>query len=580
MNNLSNRAFAWLMGGLITAIVALALLIQHEKDIASWPGWTWILWGSAVLAILVIGHFAFHHFQVRRFERLRLLAEVGVVETEQWRSEEEFNHQREIELKQLAIEEQKILLEREKLQAEMELNRWRVLIPSGHTVVFPGEDYHAVNASHPAPQIARTGKSDIVDADPGKQVQIPVAYDLVDVFKHMEIAKGHIFLGKTEEGSLTVDAHKQLCHGVFNAVTGRGKTIIERGIEMQLLKAGHEVVHADLKFTLIDEKGLDYRPMAKALLDQGTITIKEQDLQHLLMIPEQIRDMIEWAALTEVPRRLALYHAGIHNYRTLYIFLEEFLYLVKLYPEIAEWVECLIIVGRSLGIKLFTVAQNFLARDTKLSGAMRENFETAYYLGGDDHSGAVILDVSKKELMQFLNVNNILLGQGIAMLRNNTVAPQARLIRTGWASNEAIYYLLGRADNFVLPGTPSGLYGTPGMERGQTHVWQSPGQAPVVVGSSSNEKNTGPLAALPKDETNGLVEMPEMSADGMPEFSEEDYILDDLQIKLFSTYYQDCGNIAESLSRIKNDKGQGLGRRYFKHASWIVKSKGLRKEQS
>lgn len=574
MNNLSNRAFAWLMGGLVTAIVVLAMLIQHAKDIAA--GWLWVervVIGLIVLAGLWLLYLVYHHFQVRRLERMRMLAEVGVVETEQWRSEEEFNHQKEIELRTLAIEEQRILLEREKLRAEIELNRWRVLVPAGHTVVFPAEDYHAI-ASHAPARIAAPGKGDIIDSEPGK-IQVPGAYDLVDIFRTMDIAKDYIFLAKTEDGAVTVDASKQLCHGVFNAVTGRGKTIIERGIEMQLLKAGHEVIHADLKFTLIDEKGLDYRPMAKALLDQGSIS--GCDLPHLLMAPEQIRSMIEWAVLTEVPRRLELYHAGSHTYKTLYIFLEEFLYLVKLYPEIAEWVECLIIVGRSLGIKLFTVAQNFLARDTKLSGAMRENFETAFYLGGDDHSGAVILDMGKRELMQFLSVNNIVLGQGLTMMRNNTVAPQARLVRTGMASNDALYYLLGRADNFKLPGTLSGLYGGIELQRGETQSRQSQGQTTMVMESSSHEKNTGPLPALPKESINGLAEAAETSANEVPEFGADDYILDDLQIKLFSTYYQDCGNIADSLTRIKNDKGQGLGRRYFKHASWIVKQKNLRR---
>ena len=575
MNNLSNRAFGWLMGGLITAIVVLAMLIQHVQDIAA--GWVWVervVIGLFILASLWLGYIIYHHFQVRRYTRMRMSAEVSVIETEQWQTEQEFTHRQMIELKQMAIEEQRLMLEREKLHAEMELNRWRVLIPAGHTVVFPEEDYHSI-ASHSVPRIAGPSKGDTVDSEPRK-IQVPGAYDLVDIFKHVDIAKDHIFLAKTEDGDLTVNAHSDLCHGVFNAATGQGKTVIERGIEMQLLKAGHEVIHADIKFTLIDEKGLDYRPMAKALLSQGNITGIE--LPHLLMAPDQIKIMIEWAALTEVPRRLELYHAGIHNYQTLYIFLEEFLYLVKLYPEIAEWVETLIIVGRSLGIKLFTVAQNFLARDTKLSGAMRENFQTAYYIGGDDHSGAVILDMGKRELMQFLTANNVVLGQGLAMMRNNTVAPHARLVRTGWASNEAIYYLLGRADNFKLPGTPSALYGTPGIVQSDTQSWHSQGQNVSVLGVSSSEKNTGPLAALPKNSTNGLVETPETCPDGMPEFSEEDYILDDLQIKLFSTYYQDCGNIAESLARIKNDKGQGLGRRYFKHASVIVKQKNLRRQ--
>jgi hypothetical protein len=184
--------------------------------------------------------------------------------------------------------------------------------------------------------------------------------------------------------------------------------------------------------------------------------------------------------------------------------------------------------------------------------------------------------MGKRELMQFLSTNNILLGKGLAMMRNNTVAPQARLVRTGWASNDALYYLLGRADNFKLPGTPSGLYGTPAIERSAAQSWQSQGPNVTVLDASSNERTTGPLPAMPKSEINGLVDMSETNADGVPEFGPEDYILDELQIKLFCTYYEDCGNISESLARIKNEKGQGLGRRYFKHASWIVRSKGLK----
>ena len=564
VNNLSNRAYAWLMGGLVTSIISLSLLIQHAKDIASALFWIgWLVLALAVFALLWLGYLAYHHFQVRRLTRKRMKQEVKLIETEKWEREQT-----------LLLEQKRLDLEMEKLRAEMELNRWRVLVPQGHTVVFPAEDYHSI-ASHAPAQIARTGKGDVVEADVRRPLQIPEAYDLIDVFRKMDIAKDHVFLCKTEEGDLTVNANKQLCHGVFNAITGRGKTVVERGIEMQLLKAGHEVIHADIKFTLIDEEGLDYRPIAKALLDQGPIA--GIGLPHLLMEAEQIKDMVEWAALTEVPRRLELYHAGIHSYKTLYIFLEEFLYLVRLYPEIAEWVETLIIVGRSLGIKIFTVAQNFLAKDTKLSGAMRENFETAYYLGGDDHSGAVILDMGKKELMQFLNTNNILLGKGLAMMRNNTVAPQARLVRTGWASNDALYYLLGRADNFKLPGTPSALYGGAELKRSEAQSWQSHTQTTLVMEPSSEERHTGPLPALPKNGVDGLVEQPEMTADGVPVFGPEDYVLDELQIKLFCTYYQDCGNIAESLSRIKNDKGQGLGRRYFKHASWIVKSRGLKR---
>lgn len=95
--------------------------------------------------------------------------------------------------------------------------------------------------------------------------------------------------------------------------------------------------------------------------------------------------------------------------------------------------------------------------------------------------------------------------------------------------------------------------------------------------ASSNILSITDIMAMPEEDTSELVEPVQEGSDTMPQLGTDDYVLSDLQIDLFTAYYRDCGNIAESLSRIKNEKGQGLGRRYFKHASWIVKSKGLKK---
>jgi hypothetical protein len=97
------------------------------------------------------------------------------------------------------------------------------------------------------------------------------------------------------------------------------------------------------------------------------------------------------------------------------------------------------------------------------------------------------------------------------------------------------------------------------------------------VDASSNALSLSEISGLPEDGINEVGEKLHGDADEMPDLGPDDYILSDLQIKLFCTYYEDCGNISESLARIKNDKGQGLGRRYFKHASLIVKQKNLRR---
>lgn len=408
---------------------------------------------------------------------------------------------------------------------------------------------------------------------------LPPPYDLLNIFRHSEVALDNIFLGMSETGEpLYVDGAKALCHGVFNAVTGRGKTIIERGIEAQLLAVNAEVFHLDLKFSLIDENGLDYRPIAQRLMDYEMVMIGEQHVPHLITDMNMIYAMIQWLALREIPRRLEMYRNGNHSYSVLYVFLEELLYLVKKFPDLGTYIEDVIVVGRSLGIKLFTAAQNFQSQNTNISGGMRENFETAYYLGGDDYSGAKMLDVKQKELTDYLGKNNITLGKGVAMLRNNAIVPQARLVRTGMASNDAIYYLLGRADDFTLSGVrgnTSGTYGNPVSMPSQSIPDVFPTSDVTVLERRNygyREPVTGTLQTPSKSPVEPVGTTPHTF---LP--SNDELVMSEKQVELFKAIYPVIGNIVESLKKIENGKGQGLGKRYFAHASWLVKHYGLRK---
>lgn len=62
----------------------------------------------------------------------------------------------------------------------------------------------------------------------------------------------------------------------------------------------------------------------------------------------------------------------------------------------------------------------------------------------------------------------------------------------------------------------------------------------------------------------------------------DDLLLSELQTEMFILFYSNaqsssCGNVAESLKQVKNDKGQGLSGRYYKHANWILEQRGLKK---
>jgi hypothetical protein len=327
-----------------------------------------------------------------------------------------------------------------------------------------------------------------------KQV-IPAAYTMTQALRRFSLSPESVFLGVDGyKEILGCDPARDLCHGALNASTGRGKTFTVRGLETQLLKVNCEVVHCDVKFTLIDEFGNDYRPIAKALLNQGTMQVGKLSLPHLIIREEHAVYFLEWLGGYELKRRMRLYNQGQHTYTVFFLFLEELLYLVGRYKHLGPLLAPLLSVGRSLGIKVFTAAQNFQVQNIKLNSGMRENFESAWYLGGDETSAAALLDMSVRDLRLMQDEYQAQLGRGLSVFRNNKVAYKARLLRSGLADDDFVYWLLGKAEGFTLPDeilpelddegqmTPSGLW-VPGS---------------VAPGLQDAEEETG--GGLPMDE--------------------------------------------------------------------------------
>jgi hypothetical protein len=220
---------------------------------------------------------------------------------------------------------------------------------------------------------------------------------------------------------------------------------------------------------------------------------------------------------------------------------------------------------------------------------MRENFETAYYLGGDDHSGALLLDMSKKELMDFLTTHSITLGQGLCLLRNNAVAPQARLVRVGMASNEAIWYLLGRADGFTLPeaaalsgdadfprpeGGPASLKGRPEPREQRGFPFREGSGVP----SRRQEREARPPGeGFPSVTTGELVgevkplqkEVPGRDAETSQTAEDGKYRFSDAEKPLVIELYKAYKSIDKVLAHFNR------GGRWHKDASHILKEAGL-----
>jgi hypothetical protein len=406
---------------------------------------------------------------------------------------------------------------------------------------------------------------------------VPGAYDLLDVIDG--VPDGQIFLGVDHRGRyLCCDVTDDLCHGALNAVTGRGKTILIRGLEAQLLALGAEVVHADIKFSLIDEKGNDYRPIAQALMNLGEINMGGLALPHLVVREDHICHLIQWLAGSELRRRLAMYAQGNHSYKPFYLVLEELVYLIGKYKDLGRLIGEILVVGRSLGIKVIAVGQNFQVQNLKINSGMRENFESAWYLGGDMKSGAALLDWLEADLQQLLIEHNIRLGSGVNLFRNNKVAPDAVLMRAGMASNGFVYHMLGEAEGFLLPD-----YLLPDDEEIETR----PPQLRIVPGSRVVEAKNGPVGVsgsrvqnVPAMGENGPVVRPERGSEPVQNVEfvplPTDKMLSEVQQQVLIAQYKAGQRDVKELLRAQ---GLGVGT-YYHHACYVLDSLGLRQRRA
>lgn len=274
----------------------------------------------------------------------------------------------------------------------------------------------------------------------------------IDVMRKWSLTPQNLFLalGKgSKEYACTLEG---LMHVAHDAPTGLGKTAQWKAEIIQLLKLNVQVILANPHFAPVDKKGNDWRPIGQAIEQQGWI-----ELQPGLRIPGLIRkyetivNMLKWLSVKEIDRRFMLQAQGDYSYMPLYIFLDEWPSIVNRFPAAGDYLVDVLQRGRAVDVCVDTNAQGFLQEDVDLKGSARENFNTAYHMGGSAHSGAKLLDMPVKDYNEVLRKEQVTLGQGIALLRNNESVPQAELVRLPYANNDYVYYMLGRAETWMLP---------------------------------------------------------------------------------------------------------------------------------
>jgi hypothetical protein len=274
---------------------------------------------------------------------------------------------------------------------------------------------------------------------------LPSRVDLADLLMSHRPSVDRILLAVGPGGvPLTVHAG-DLCHVALAGATGGGKSNIMRLLLSQLLAAGAQVVLADPHYTPLDvDSGDDWRPIAGRL--KLAPAVNAPDIGHLLT----------WLATEELPRRLELRRAGQRVGAPLFLAIDELPAIVADVKDAPAHMSRILREGRKVGLLTIGAAQDFLVKTLGGTGAVRDCYRTAFYVGGDQQTARVLLDVPGR-------VDDGQLGQGLAFLRSRVTTP-AQLVRVPLASNRAITGLLAADDLDARVAAPAPSWRPAGVQ--------------------------------------------------------------------------------------------------------------------
>jgi hypothetical protein len=287
---------------------------------------------------------------------------------------------------------------------------------------------------------------------PPSPLTLPGKCSLREVIQGFDLTLDSIFLGLGKGKEPIACTLEGFMHVAHDGPTGKGKTVLSYAELVMLLKLGVRVILCNPHFAPVDKKGRDWRPIGQAIEMQGLVELAPGvKIPGLMRKCSHIEQVLKWLSQKEINRRFDLQARGDYSYQPIYIFLDEWPVIVAERPNTSFYLSDILRRGRAVEVCVSANAQGFLIDDVELKGSARENFNTAYHLGGSVHSGAKLLDMPVKDINALLKAEQVSLGEGIALLCNNEACPQAKLVRLPYADNDFAYYLLGQAQNWQLP---------------------------------------------------------------------------------------------------------------------------------
>src|SRR5260221_12116084 len=230
-----------------------------------------------------------------------------------------------------------------------------------------------------------------------RELELPGKCDFADILEVWRPTSQQILLGLAPGGGYITVPLKSLCHVALAGATGGGKSILMRLLLSQLIFVGARVILADPHFALVDaESGEDWRPIASRLYMEPSVSYPA------------IKDTLKWMATDELPKRLERRRAGELTGTPYFLALDELPAIVNKVPDAPDYMADLAREGRKVGLYLVSAAQDWLVKTIGGSGAVRDCFRTAIYVGGGATTARLLLDVKA-------SVDDGGLGKGIIM---------------------------------------------------------------------------------------------------------------------------------------------------------------------
>ncbi len=238
-----------------------------------------------------------------------------------------------------------------------------------------------------------------------------------------------IFLARLADGTDIFVSVEDLVHIALAGSTRQGKTSIIRQLLAQLCYVGCRCVLLDPHYTPYDvEIDEDWTPFTP-FLSLDPMSCKDY---------ARMEQVLRYTATDVLEKRIQLRAASRPVGVPIFMVIDEYPAIIAERPEVQKYVAKLLRGGAKYKIFLCVASQDFQVKTVspQSGGAVRENYKTCLYVGGDARTAQVLLDAPVPPEVEAL------LGKGPVMLRC-TAVKKAALASTPFTTNQALYLLLG-----------------------------------------------------------------------------------------------------------------------------------------